>query len=86
MSSSNITHCQVPSCVRAWFNDSVGDIDFYQMFLSQSESTNLHESIIYSNNDQGRVYPNSKYYYSLGNGFLCWEVGGGETERIIVCI
>ena len=29
------------------FNDSAGDIDFYQMFLSQSESTILHENIIY---------------------------------------
>ena len=28
------------------FNDSAGDIDLYQMSLSQSESTILHESII----------------------------------------
>ena len=35
-----------PSRVRAWFQDSVGDIDFYQMSLSQSESTFLHENII----------------------------------------
>ena len=45
-SSSNITRCQVPSRVRAWFPDSAGDIDFYQMSLSKSESTILHESII----------------------------------------
>ena len=46
--SSNITRCQVPSRVRAWFNDSAGNIDFYQMFLSQSESTTfIHESIIW---------------------------------------
>ena len=45
-SSSNITHCQVPSSVRAWFHDSTGDIDFYQMSPSPSESTILHESII----------------------------------------
>ena len=32
---------------RAWFHDSVGDIDFYQMSHSQSESSILHESIIY---------------------------------------
>ena len=43
-SSSNITRCQVPSRVRAWFHDSSGDIDFYQMPLSQSESTNLYET------------------------------------------
>ena len=42
-----ITRCQVPSRVRAWFHDSAGDIDFYQMSLSQSESTILHESIIF---------------------------------------
>ena len=44
--SSNITRCQVPSRVGLWFHDSVGDNDFYQMSLSQSESTILHESII----------------------------------------
>ena len=27
-SSSNITHCQVPSRVGAWFHDSLGDIEF----------------------------------------------------------
>ena len=36
-SSSNITRCQVPSRVRAWFHDSAGDIDFYPMSLTQSE-------------------------------------------------
>ena len=46
-SSSTITRYQVPSRVRAWFRDSAGDIDFYQMSLSQSESTILHESIIF---------------------------------------
>ena len=46
-SSSNITHCHVPSRVRAWFHDSAGDIDFYQVSLSQLESTILHENIIY---------------------------------------
>ena len=45
-SSSNITHCQVPLCVTARSHDLVGDIDFYQMSFSQSESTILHESII----------------------------------------
>ena len=45
-SSSNVTRCQVPSRVRAWFHDSAGDIDFYQMSLSQSESTILHASIM----------------------------------------
>ena len=49
LSSNNITRCQVPSRVRAWFHDSAGDIDFYQMSLSQSESTILRESI--------RIYP-----------------------------
>ena len=44
--SSNITCCQVPSPARAWFQDSAGDIDFYQMSLSQSESTILHDSLI----------------------------------------
>ena len=43
----NFTRCQVPSRVRAWFHDSAGDIDFYQMSLSQLESIILHESIIY---------------------------------------
>ena len=28
--------------VRAWFHDSAGDIDFYQMSFSQSESSILH--------------------------------------------
>ena len=41
-----ITRCHVLSRVRAWFHDFAGDIDFYQMSLSQSESTILHESII----------------------------------------
>ena len=45
-SSSDITRCQVPSPFRSWFHYSAGDIDFYQMSLSQSESTILHESII----------------------------------------
>ena len=35
--------------VRACFHDSEGDIDFYQMSLSQSESTILPESIIERN-------------------------------------
>ena len=30
-----------------WFHDPAGDVDFYQMSLSQSESTNSHESIIF---------------------------------------
>ena len=38
-----------PLPVRAWFHNSAGDIDFYQMSLSQSESTILHESIILRN-------------------------------------
>ena len=34
----NTTRRQVISShVRAWFHDSAGDIDFYQMSLSQSE-------------------------------------------------
>ena len=37
------------TCYRAWIHDSVGDIDFYQKSLSQSESTILHESIIFDN-------------------------------------
>ena len=53
--ASNITCCQVPSCVWAWFHDSANDIDFYRMSFSQSESTILHESIIYSKEDQGRL-------------------------------
>ena len=44
-SSSNITPCHVPSRVSAWFHNSAGDIDFYQVSLSQSESTILQESI-----------------------------------------
>ena len=43
-SSSNITRRQVPSRVRAWFYDSAGDIDFYQMSLSQLFY--MHDSII----------------------------------------
>ena len=46
-SSSNSTLCQETSRVRAWFHDSAGDIDFYKISLSQSESTILHESIIF---------------------------------------
>ena len=34
---------------RAWFRDSAGAIDFYQMSNTQSKSTILHESIIYNN-------------------------------------
>ena len=45
-SSNNITRCQVSSRVSAWLHDPSGDIHFYQMSLSQSESTFLHESII----------------------------------------
>ena len=30
---SNITRCQVPSRVRAWFQDSAGDIDCYYIFV-----------------------------------------------------
>ena len=41
-----ITRSQVPSRVRAWFHDSAGDIDFYQLSLSQSESTISHEIIV----------------------------------------
>ena len=37
----------VPSCVRARFRDSADDIDFYQMSLSQLESTIFHERIIF---------------------------------------
>ena len=40
---------QVPLRVRAWFHDSAGDIDFYQMSFSQSKSTILHESVIFVN-------------------------------------
>ena len=47
LSSSNITRCHVPARVRAWFYESAGDIDFYQIYLSQSESAILHESIIF---------------------------------------
>ena len=44
--SSNITRYQVSLRVRAWLHDSAGDIDFYQMSFSQSESIILHLSII----------------------------------------
>ena len=47
-SSGNITRCQVPLRIRAWFHDAADDIDFYQMSLSQSESTILHERLIYN--------------------------------------
>ena len=40
--SKQYHRCHVPSRVRAWFPDSAGDIDFYQMSLRQSESTILH--------------------------------------------
>ena len=41
--SSNITRCQVPSHVGAWFHNSSGYIiNFYQMILSQLESTTLY--------------------------------------------
>ena len=40
----NITNCQVPSHVRKLFNDSAGDIEFYQMTLSIR--INYFESII----------------------------------------
>ena len=55
-SSCNITRCQVPSRVRAWIHNSASDIDFYQISLSQSESTILHESIIYANVKANRSY------------------------------
>ena len=46
LSSSYITRCQVPSPVRSWFLYSAGDIDFYQMSLSQSEWSIIKESKI----------------------------------------
>ena len=42
-----IACCQDPSRVSACFNDSEDDFDFFQMFLSQSVSAILHESIIW---------------------------------------
>ena len=33
-SSSNITHCQVLSHARAWFNDSAGELIFMKCFLA----------------------------------------------------
>ena len=39
-------HLIDPCLFHVWFHDSAGDIYFYQMSLSQSESTILHESII----------------------------------------
>ena len=45
-----------------------GDIVFYQMSLSQSESTILHKSIIYNNDDQGRIYQNCKFHDPWGKG------------------
>ena len=36
-----------PLHVRAWFHDSVGDFDFYQMSLSQSESNIRYESLMH---------------------------------------
>ena len=44
---SFIPRCQIPSLTREWFYEWVGDIDFYKMFPSQSESTIFHESIKY---------------------------------------
>ena len=49
-----------------WFHDSAGDIDFYPISLSQSESTFLHESIIYSNDDEDRVKQNCKFHELRG--------------------
>ena len=37
--------CRVPSRFRARFSDSAGDINFHQLFLSQSESINQLSSI-----------------------------------------
>ena len=37
--------CRVPSRFRACYNDSAGDINFHQLFLSQSESINQLSSI-----------------------------------------
>ena len=42
----NTQRCLLKFGVRMWFTDSAGAIDFYQMSLSHSEATILHESII----------------------------------------
>ena len=41
---------------------------FVQMSHSQSELTILHESMIYSKDDQGSVYKNCKFHDPLGRG------------------
>ena len=67
-SSSNITRWQVPSCVRAWFHDSAGDIGFYQMSLSQSESFILHETmilIIIDNNHHKTISISTQIYFGF---------------------
>ena len=69
LSSSNITRCQVQSHVRA-FHDSAGDVDFYQMRLGQSESTILHESIIWYNMDT-RVILLGRYFHSRRTNLSC---------------
>ena len=46
-SSSNIHRFQVPSRVWAWFNDSAGDITFYQMFFRQTESIFFYMKVYY---------------------------------------
>ena len=58
--SSIFTRCQVPSHIGAWFHDSAGDNDFYQMFLSQSESTFLNDSIILTDNS---LWVNENLFY-----------------------
>ena len=78
---SNIARCKVPSRVRTWFHDSAGDIDFDQISLSQSESTILHESIIYmyfSTSIQLLVYvvqccTNEKVYHILWIHSYSWR-------------
>lgn len=61
----NITHRQVILPVAKFhllFNDTAGDIDFYYMCLSRSESAILHKSISYYNLD--RSVMSAKKLYS----------------------
>ena len=45
-SSINFICCPSTSHAKVGFHDSAGDIDFYKMSLSQSESTIFHKHII----------------------------------------
>lgn len=42
-----VTRCQAPLRVRVSFSDSAGNINFYKVFHSQSESTIFQETIMF---------------------------------------